>query len=61
MTTTTIYLQIQIIEGACPANSHKASRGGTRRAREHNGKKITVNYKHAGNGKTLKLHIITQI
>ena len=28
-----------MIKRACPANSHKASRGGTRRAREHNGKK----------------------
>ena len=28
-----------MILGARPANTHKASRGGTRRAREHNGKK----------------------
>ena len=28
-----------MIKGACPANSHKASRGGTRQAREHKGKK----------------------
>ena len=29
-TTTKIYLQIQMIYGACPANSHKAGRGRTR-------------------------------
>ena len=34
------YLQIHMIKGTCPAKSHKASRGGTRRERKHNGKKL---------------------